>query len=134
MDFAEQQLLFLQRRLDAVLPLLALGNVEDGRQHHRPLVGLDRIEADLDREFAAVLAQTEEVAAGVHRSRARIAEKCAAPRRIAVAEPLRRQHFDGLAEQLGARITEHALRLRIDHFDAAGRIDHHHRIGRRLDD
>ena len=70
------------RRLDdlaeALLEPLARGDVDDGRQHHRALVGLDRIQADFDRELAAVLLQAEQIATGAHRPRVRIDEERAA--------------------------------------------------------
>ena len=53
---------------EALFQALARGDVDDGRQHHRAFVGLDGIQADLDREFAAVLLQAVQVAAGAHRA------------------------------------------------------------------
>ncbi len=38
-------------------------------------IGLDGIQADLDREFAAVLLQAIEIAAGAHRPRNRAGEE-----------------------------------------------------------
>ena len=54
MDLAEQYVLFFQRGVNALLSVLAIRNVHDGREHHRSFVRLDRIQADLDGELAAV--------------------------------------------------------------------------------
>ena len=54
----------LEGRLCLPQPLLrtlALGDVDDGGQHERALVGLQRIEPDLDRDLGAVAAQPEQV-------------------------------------------------------------------------
>src|SRR5262249_25018503 len=52
-----------------LLHTLARGDVDDGREYHAPLVRLDRVEADLDRELAAVLSLRIQVASGAHRPR-----------------------------------------------------------------
>ena len=39
---------------EALLQPLARGDVHDGREHHRAFVRFDRVQADLDRELAAV--------------------------------------------------------------------------------
>ena len=127
----------VRRRLDhaaeALLQPLARRDVDDRRQHHRPLVGLDRIEPDLDRELAAVLAQPEKVAPGAHRPRPGIGEERAAQVGVVAAEALRHQHLHRLAQHLGARIAEHLLGLGIDHLDAPCGADHHHCVRRRFD-
>ena len=53
---------------------------------------------------------------------------------MVVAEPLGHQHFDRPAQELRPPVPEYPLGLGIDHDDFAGPIDHHHRIGRSLDD
>ena len=51
------------------------GNVDDGREHHRSLFGLDRVQADLDRKLAAVFFQAVEIATGTHGARHGIVEE-----------------------------------------------------------
>jgi hypothetical protein len=53
---------------------------------------------------------------------------------VAVAKALGHEHLHRLTEKLGAPVAEDALGLRVDHLDAARGVDHHHRIGRGLDD
>ena len=40
---------------------------------------------------------------------------------------------DLLAEQLVAAVAELLLRLQVEQHDLAGLVDHHHRVGRRLE-
>ena len=67
MNLAEQDLLFLERGPQAFLLALAVGYIHDGGQNHCTVVGLDRVQADLDREFAAVFPKRIEIASGTHR-------------------------------------------------------------------
>src|SRR5208337_4527644 len=51
------------------------GDIDDRRQNHYSLVGLDRVQANFDRELTAVLSETIEIAPGPHRPRPRIGKK-----------------------------------------------------------
>ncbi len=51
-----------------------------------------------------------------------------------IAEPLGHQHLDRTAEQLGTGITEQQLGLLVHHPDDAAGVDHHHGVGRGLDE
>jgi hypothetical protein len=51
-----------------------------------------------------------------------------------ITEPFRNEHFYRLTQELGPRVPENPLGMSIDHDDLAGPIDHHHSIGRSLDD
>ena len=86
-DLLEQYLLLLQRRAKLGLDELSFRDVPDGRRYQHPLFGLDRTEADLDRELAAIAAQTEELQPGPHRPHPRIGEK---PPRWATCRPRKR--------------------------------------------
>ena len=44
------------------------------------------------------------------------------------------EHFNRLTQKLGPRVPENPLGLSVDHDDLAGPVDHHHGIGRSLDD
>src|SRR5260221_13766452 len=72
--FRQLDVLFLQRLLEA----LALGDVADRARHQRALLSLERAQADLDRELAAVLASPVELEAPAHRTHARIGEEAVA--------------------------------------------------------
>ena len=113
---------------------LALGDVDDRGQHHQAFVGLDRVQPDLHREFAAVLFEPIKLAAGAHRPGARLSVKSLAQSGMVFPVAGRNERFDGLAEKLVSRVAEHALGLGIDHDDRTGSLHHDHRAGRRLDD
>ena len=70
-------------------------------------------------KLAAVLLQTEQVAAGAHRPRFGMVKERAAQLRMVAAEALGHQHLDRLAQHLGAREAEQPLGLGVDHFDHA---------------
>ena len=57
----------LEQAAELVLGRLALGDVADRGGDQRALLGLERAQADLDRELAAVLAQREQLEPGAHR-------------------------------------------------------------------
>src|SRR3546814_16681507 len=73
---------------------------EDAFRHRQ------RIQADLDRHLAAVLAQTEEVAAGAHRARVGVRKETVPGAAVCVAESFRIQHLDRFSEHFGAQITK----------------------------
>jgi hypothetical protein len=50
------------------------------------------------------------------------------------AEALGYEHFHRLTQQLSPFVPENLLGLSIDHDDLAGPVDHHHGIGRSLND
>src|SRR5439155_422544 len=108
------------------------GNVHDCREHHSALVGLDRVEPDLDGKLAAALLQTLEVTSRSHWPRCWICKERLPQPRMIGAITLRHEHLDWFAKQLITRIAEHPLGLRVDHLDEAGRTDHHNRVWRRL--
>ena len=82
-----------------------------------PVLGLERRQADLDRELAAVAAQAVELQPRAHRARARIGEVAAAVPAVGAAVALGHEHLDGLADQLGAGVAEELLGLRVDEHD-----------------
>ena len=119
---------------EALFQALARGDVDDCREHHGALLGLDRIQADLDRELAAVLLQSIQIAACAHGARHWSRVIGGAQARMPRAESLRNQHVDRLAEQFLALVAEHPFGLRVHHLDEAFTVDHHHRVRCGLDD
>src|SRR6516165_9772218 len=111
----------------------AFGNIDHCSKHHKALIGLDWVQADLDREFATVFLATEQIAPGPHWARSRLGKKCLAQPRVITAEPFRDEHFYPLPQKLGARILEHPLGLSIHHDNLACSVDHHYGIRRGLD-
>src|SRR6202165_5153500 len=107
MQFAGEQIL-------ALLRALALGHVDDGGEHAAPALALDRIEPDLDREFAAVLAPAAQLTARTHGSGLRLFGEIAAQGHVLRAHRLGHQKFHALAEQLFAAVAEQGLGRRID--------------------
>src|SRR5260221_6157144 len=51
---------------ESFLSSFPFGDIDDAGQYESAFVRIDRIEADLDRHFAAVLAQAKQVTAGGH--------------------------------------------------------------------
>ena len=47
----------------------SLGNIDYRREHHCSFIGVDRVQTDLDRELAAILLATIQIAPRAHRSR-----------------------------------------------------------------
>jgi len=96
------------------------------------VAGRNRVEADLDREFAAVLAPRVELAAVGHVAHARVGEEAAHQRGVVRPRSLRHQHVDRLPEQLRAGVAEQHLHLAVHELHQAGRIHHGEAIRRRL--
>ena len=113
---------------------LAFGNVNDRSEYHEPLISLDRVQADLDREFATVLLAGEEIAPGSHWARPRLGEKTRAHFRMTTAEPFGDEHFYPLPQKLSARILKYPLGLSIHQDNLARSVNHHYGVRRRLDD
>ena len=78
---------------------------------------MERGEADLGRELAAVLAPAGEVQADTHRTRPRIGDVAGAMPPGGVAHALGEQELDGLVQQLVAAVPEELLGLRVDEHD-----------------
>jgi len=94
---------------------------------------LDRRQADLDGEFAAVPAMAVELQAGAHGPQARCAVVALDVMRVSRAQPLGHQHVDRLPDQLVARVVEHPLGLGVDEHDRPRLVDDQDPIGRRVD-
>ena len=112
---------------------LSLGNIDYRREHHRSFICVDRVQTDLDRELAAVLLATVEIAPRAHRSRQRISEKCRAKSGMLATETLGHEHFDRSPQEFGPRVTEYLLGLGIYQSDQTFAVDHHHGVRGRLD-
>ena len=83
------------------LERLAGGDVDDRGEDLRAVGGLDRREADLDRELGAVLAPTGQVEPDAHRSGDRMRHEAVAVADVAVADALGQEQLDRLADELG---------------------------------
>ena len=116
--------------LELALEALALGDIPDRRDHEQPVVGLDRAEADLDRQLAAVLAEHEQLTAAAHRPGRRVGGKRRALPHMGGAEPLRQQPFHRLADQLTRVVPEALRRPAGSRRQSDPVIDYHHRVGR----
>src|SRR5215831_10327935 len=109
------QILLLQGTLET----LSLSYVADGTADQDALFGVQRAEADFDREFAPVLAESNQVEPASHE-------------RVFLAEALRDQYFGRLAEQLRARVTEELLGLGVDEDNLPLLVHDHDGIRREL--
>ena len=130
LDLDGMALLRFVQFTDFIFGLLAVGDVADGAGDQPPVIGLDRAQANLDREFAAVFAQAIELQAHAHRTHLGVGEVLAALLRMLAAKARRHQHLDRVAEQLGAGVTEELFGLRVDQHHAAVVADQDHRVGR----
>ncbi len=129
-DQAQSPLTFAQCQLRC----FALRDIDKySREHHCSLVGLDRVQADFDRELVAILLEAVEIAPGPHRPRLGIDKICRSQPWVMTTKALGHEHFHRLAHKLGPRVTEDPLSPSIDHDDLAGPVDHHHGVWRRLD-
>ena len=114
------------------LHLLAVADIDDHRQHQQPLARPNRVEADFDGEFAAVLAPTMQLTASFNAAVFRLRRKVAAVKDVLRPRPLRHQQFDVPADQLFPRVAELVLDLGIDHHHLAA-VGHHHSTRAGLD-
>ena len=112
---------------------LALGDVDDGPDHQQAIAGTERIKADFDGEFDAVLAHPVKIAARPHRSRRGVLGECRALGWMPRTKPLRNQNLDAPPDQFSAGITEQLLDLLVREGDDAGLIDDDHAVRRRLE-
>ena len=129
-DLLEQDLLLFQRRPKSGLDQLSVRDVPDRRRYEHALFGLNRAEADLDRELAAVAAQTEELQPGPHRPYPRIGEEPTSMASVSTPEAVGHQCLDWHAQEVLARVLEEPLCLSVDNDDRAFAIDDDDRIWR----
>ena len=122
------QVLVTQHLLDA----LALGHIADGAGDKQTLLRLQRAQADLDRELAAVLAQAVQLQPSPHGAGTWFGKKIAPVVRVTGAEALGHQQLDGLAQQLVAAPAEQFHRLRVDEDDVPLAVDDDHGVRRGL--
>ena len=109
-----------------------LADVADECGHVAAVLGLERRERDLDRKLRAVLPAPAQLQVAAHRPRLRIGDVTVAVLDMALADALREQQLDLLAEQLAAVVLEERLGLAVDEHDRSGGIDYDHRVGCRL--
>src|SRR5262249_47179220 len=102
---------------------LARRDVEHIREHEKSARGRNRIQADLDREFATVLAPGEKLPTGSHRPGLRICLELRAVSRmhrdIAVGDKNLHWH----ADQLIAVVAKKFLDMRVHQDDLAIRVN-----------
>ena len=118
--------LLAQREFEA----FALADVADRAHHQAAGLGVDRAQADLDRELLAAGAHAVQLAALAHRPHARRTEEAEPMAQVHMLQPLRQQQLDGCADHRRRLVAEQAARLRVEQHDATGAIDDHDGIGR----
>ena len=128
-DLLEQNLLLFQRRAKFGLDELSFRDVPDSRRYEHTLFGLNRTEADLDRELAAVAAQTEELQPGPHRPYPRIGEEPPSMANVSTPKALGHQCLDWHTQEVLARELEEPLCLRVEDDYLAFAIDDDDRVG-----
>ncbi len=95
----------------STLESLALSDVADRTGDQQTFLGLERTQGDFGREFAAILAQTEEFEAGAHRTSPGSSEKLCSQLRMLSAKAFRHESFHSLMQQLRSWISEQFLSL-----------------------
>ena len=113
----------LQEPAELPLDLLAVRDVADDARDDHPVPSLERGEADLGRELAAVLAAAGEVQAHAHRARPRVHDVAGAVPLVGSAHALGEEDLDGLVQQLVPPVPEDLLGLRVDEHDAPLVVD-----------
>ena len=108
---------------------LARTDIHDRGEHEQTLVRLDRVEADLDGDFAAVLPTPEQVPSRPHRARLRASKKVRAQPGVASVHLLGDEQLDRLAQELLAGVPEQPLDLAVHQHDLAAALHHHHAVG-----
>lgn len=109
------------------------GDIADGRRDQLVTILFDGAEADLHREFTAIGALAEQLQADTHGPNTHIADVAVAMRLVAMAKPLRKQGFHGLAEDAGHVVAEQRRHLPVGEHDAPARIDDDHCVGRGIE-
>ena len=109
------------------------GVAHDGDDEHA-VFGLERAQADLDRELRAVGPSPHERDARSHRTRARVGAVPRAVGAVYLAEPGRQQFLDESTEQLVAPVAEEHLGLAVHHQDRAVLVRADDAVRRRLDE
>ncbi len=113
---------------------LAMADIDDHRLYQLFVAAAQGRQTDLHRQRAAVTVKTEQLAVAAHPSRLGMFRIALPQPSVRIAQRLRQQQLDRLAEQFLARVTEQQLGLPIDHHDAALRVDQDEGIGRGFHD
>src|SRR5262249_55341495 len=108
---------------------LAAADVSDRRDRSLPAGQSDRTEADLPREFGAVLAPAPQRQAASHHAAPWPAEEGAEVARMRAGEPAGDQDLERLATQLLGRISEDVHGAIAGELDQSALADDDHRIG-----
>ena len=110
----------------------AHADIADRGRDQRSFRALQRTQHDLDRKFAAVLAQGVELDPGADPLRQRVFGGAQIVGHQPFRKPFRNDVGDFLAQQFVAAVTELLLGLDVEQHDLAALVHHHHRIRRGL--
>ena len=122
----------VQQQFLLALGVLALRDVDDGGQHEFAIGALQRIEADFDGDFGAVLPQPEQFASRAHGSRFRNGQERAPMAGMTLAVPHGYEQLDRFSQQILARVPEQLFHLGVHQDDESQRVDHDHSGGSSL--
>ena len=103
-------------------------DVDDGREDLDAFGGLDRRQADLDRELGAVLAPSGQVEADAHGPGDRVGEEAVTVPDVTVGDLVRDEHLDQVPDQLAPRIAEGRFGLGVHVCDAGLRVHREDRV------
>ena len=115
--------------LDLGLGQLAVADVTDGGHDEGAGPGMDRAQADLHGELAAVAAKADQVEARAHRARPRVRHVAGAVAGVNAAHGLGEEHVHRLTDERAWRVTEQPMRLNIREEYLPASIDRHDAVG-----
>ena len=134
-DGCQKSVLLQVRFLQLACPLAQLalqsslrGHVADGAGYKAFARGRQRAERYIDRKFAAVLSQAEQLKAAAHGPRVGLDRKLLALSDMRAAGALWHEHFNEATDQFLPAVTKHLLGLAVDLGDCPISIDDHNRI------
>ena len=113
-----------------LLRFLAIGDVAHRRRREAAFFGVQRRQADLDRELGAILSAAPELQPGTHLANFWIGEITLAVADVLVVQTRRYEDLHRLVYQRITREAEQALGLGVDQFDRPALVDDDHRVWR----
>src|SRR5262249_35275350 len=119
--------------LGLALQPFALADIADRRRDRQSLVALQGTEADLNREFRAVAAHSEQLEPDSDLAYMGDGKVREAPALVRLPDMFGHEDFDMLPEELVSVIAKQPLRLLVNQKNRGGFVHDHDRIGRRFE-
>jgi hypothetical protein len=114
----------LQQATELLFCLLSVADVADRAHHESARFGLDRAQADFDRKFGAVLAQTEQLDVAPHGAGTGEVEVLGAVADVGIAGAMGQQDLDRLPCEFATLVTEKPFGLDVGEDDSPLLVHH----------